>query len=153
MAYEGLDRPRVGVGVFIFRDGKFLVGQRKGSHGSGSWSVPGGWLEYQESFEQAAAREVMEETGVAIKNIRFAALTNNVFHKEEVHSLTVWMMADWGSGEPTINEPDKFVGQKWVDFDTLPSPLFLPWEPLLESQFLPDIKHQLELSKNDQGSL
>ncbi len=140
--------PRVGVGVFIFRDGKFLMGQRKGSHGSGSWSVPGGWLEYQESFEDASAREVMEETGVAIKNIRFAALTNNVFKDEKVHSLTVWMMSDWDNGEPMINEPDKFIDQKWVDFDTLPDPLFLPWKSLLEGEFLVEIKRQLELSKS-----
>ncbi|MDB5176934.1 MAG: hypothetical protein JWN75_602 [Candidatus Saccharibacteria bacterium] len=124
------------------------MGQRKGSHGGGSWSVPGGWLEYQESFEDASAREVMEETGLVIKNIRFAALTNNVFRNEEVHSLTVWMMADWGTGEPTINEPDKFIDQKWVDFASLPRPLFLPWEPLLKGQFVDEIKHQLELSKS-----
>jgi 8-oxo-dGTP diphosphatase len=140
-------QPRVGVGVFIFKNGMFLMGQRKGSHGSGSWSVPGGWLEYQESFENAAAREVMEETSLEITNIRFAALTNNVFQDEDVHSLTVWMMADWTNGEPTINEPDKFIDQKWVDLDTLPEPLFLPWEPLLKSDFLTEIRHQLELSK------
>jgi 8-oxo-dGTP diphosphatase len=147
MAQESLMQPRVGVGVFIFKDGRFLMGQRKGSHGSGSWSVPGGWLEYQESFEAASAREVMEETGLAIKNTRFAALTNNIFRDEQIHSLTVWMMADWANGEPIINEPDKFIDQKWVDFDTLPEPLFLPWEPLLKSDFLTEVRHQLELSK------
>lgn len=140
-------QPRAGVGVFIFRDGKFLMGQRKGSHGVGSWSLPGGWLEYQESFEQASVREVMEETGLIIENTRFAALTNNVFRDEEIHSLTVWMMAEWKSGEPIINEPDKFIDQKWVDFESLPEPLFLPWEHLLQSQFLDTIKQQLEFSK------
>lgn len=142
-------QPRPGVAVFVFRDGKFLMGQRKGSHGAGSWSAPGGWLEYQESFEDAAAREIMEETGVKIKNIRFAALTNNIFRDNDIHSLTVWMIADWGGGEAVINEPDKFIDQKWADFDSLPEPLFLPWELLLASHFLKEIKLQLELSKNN----
>lgn len=36
------NRPKVGIGVFVFRDGKFVMGQRRGSHGEGSWSIPGG---------------------------------------------------------------------------------------------------------------
>ena len=140
-------QPRAGVAVFVLRDGKFLVGQRKGSHGAGKQSVPGGWLEYRESFEDGSAREVMEETGVEIENIRFGGLTNNIFRDEEIHSITVWMIADWKSGEATINEPDKFVAQKWVDFDTLPSPLFLALDLLLKSEFLPGIKKALAASK------
>lgn len=135
MSQEGVV-PRVGVGVFIFKDGTFLVGKRVGAHGTDSWSVPGGWLEYQESFEDAAAREVREETGLEIENVRFGALTNNIFPEENVHSLTVWMTSDWAGGEPAILEPDKFVEQRWVDFVTLPAPLFLPWQELLVSEFI-----------------
>lgn len=139
MAQESLV-PRVGVGVFVFKNGKFLVGKRVGAHGTGSWSVPGGWLEYAESFEEASAREVNEETGLTIENIRFGALTNNIFPTENIHSLTVWMTSDWVDGEPTILEPDKFVEQRWVDFDTLPTPLFLPWQELLTSEFIGSLR-------------
>lgn len=140
-------QPRVGVGVFIIKNGVFLMGKRVGEHGKGSWSVPGGWLEYQESFEDAAKREVREETGVEIKDVRFAALTNNVFRNEDIHSLTVWMMADWKSGDPTINEPDKFVDQQWFNLDHLPEPLFLPWDSLLKSEFIGQIRTRLEQSE------
>ena len=61
--------PRVGVGVFVWKDGKFLMGQRIGKHGQGSWSVPGGWLEHRESFEDCAKREIAEETGMEIAGI------------------------------------------------------------------------------------
>jgi 8-oxo-dGTP diphosphatase len=132
--------PRVGVGVFIFKDGKFLMGKRVGAHGSGSWSVPGGWLEYAESFQDAAIREVEEETGLTITNVRFGALTNNIFADEQIHSLTVWMTSDWESGIPTILEPDKFVEQRWVSFDELPEPLFLPWQELLASEFIEPLR-------------
>lgn len=147
MAQESVNRPGVGVGVIVMRDGKFLVGQRRGSHGAGTWSVPGGWMEFGESFEIASQREIDEETGMKIKNARFAGLTNNIFLDENVHSLTIWMTADWESGEPEIREPDKFIDQQWVDFDTLPSPLFRALELLCESEFLPEIKQRLEHSR------
>ena len=129
--------PRVGVGVFVWKDGKFLMGQRIGKHGQGSWSVPGGWLEHRESFEDCAKREIAEETGMEITNVRFMALTNNIFEDEDVHSLTVWLESDWVSGEPTILEPDKFIKQDWHTFKDLPEPLFMPWVPL--RQVRPDL--------------
>jgi len=129
--------------VFVFKNGKFLMGQRKGSHGNGTWSLPGGWLEYQESFEEAARREVLEETGIKIKNIAFGGLTNNIFKEEDVHSLTVWLTSNWQSGDPQILEPDKFIDQRWIDFNSLPEPLFLPWQRFLESDFLKEIKDRL----------
>lgn len=139
-----MNNPRVGIGVFVFKNGKFLVGKRHGSHGDGSWSVPGGHLEFGETPEQTAAREVAEETGLEIGNIRFGAFTNDVFPDDNKHYLTIWMLSDWKSGEATILEPDKFVEQKWVDFDTLPEPLFAPcWNNLFESQFIDEIKAQL----------
>lgn len=126
--------PRVGIAVFILKDGKFLMGKRMGSHGEGSWSVPGGHLEFGETFEDTARREVLEETGVEIKNVRVGAVTNDYFDTEQKHYVTIWMLADWASGEATILEPEKYVDQDWFDFDTLPSPLFLPWTQLLASE-------------------
>ena len=133
--------PRVGVGVFVFKDGKFLMGQRRGAHGAGSWSVPGGHLEFGETPEQTAAREVAEETGLTITNVAFAAVTNDVFETEGKHYVTLWMRSDWTQGEPTLLEPDKFIEQRWVDFNTLPTPLFLPWKQLLTSEFIDSLKH------------
>lgn len=125
-----MKRPAVGVGVFVWRDGKFLMGQRDGSHGAKSWSVPGGWLEFGESFEDCAVREVLEETGVKIKNIKLVAITNNIFKKEKVHSITVWLESSWVDGEPQLLEPHKFKNQEWYDFHSLPEPLFAPWKEL-----------------------
>jgi len=42
--------PRVGLGVLIIKDGKVLLGRRKGAHGEGTWAPPGGHLECGESF-------------------------------------------------------------------------------------------------------
>jgi 8-oxo-dGTP diphosphatase len=70
---------RVGVGVFINKDGQFLIGRRIGSHGAGTWALPGGHMEYGETFSQTAKREIREETGLEIDNVRIAAVTNDRF--------------------------------------------------------------------------
>ncbi len=137
---------RVGVACFIFKEGKFLMGTRKGSHGENTWSIPGGHLEFGETFEQCAAREVMEETGLTVKNIRFGAITNDYFSTENKHYVSIWMVSDYDGGQENETEPEYYVGQKWVSFDDLPSPLFLPWQQLLKSEFLKNIKSQAEKS-------
>jgi 8-oxo-dGTP diphosphatase len=73
--------------------------KRQGSHGEGTWSIPGGHLEFGESFEAAATREVSEETGMEIENIQYFATTNDVF-SEGKHYVTVWLRADWKANEP-----------------------------------------------------
>ncbi len=131
-------RPQVGVGIFIWKNGKFLMGKRKGAHGTDTWSVPGGYIEYGESWTEAARREVFEETGMKIKNVRFVTSTNNVFPHESKHTITIWLDSDWVSGKPKIKEPDKFVEQEWRSFNTLPKPLFEPcWKELKKQR--PDL--------------
>lgn len=147
MSQESVNHPRVGVGVFVLRNGKFLMGQRQGSHGEGTWSLPGGHLEYGETPEETAAREVSEEMAVGLANICFGAVTNDIFDEEKKHYITVWVTSDWESGEPKIMEPEKCVALGWYDFDTLPEPLFLPWRQLLKSEFMPELKRRLEASK------
>lgn len=122
---------RVGLACFVWKDGKFLAQQRFGSHGEGTWSVPGGHLELNENWEECAAREVYEETGMHITNIRLLAVTNDIFAKEDKHYISLWMESDWLSGEPTITEPDKCKNQGWYTFTDLPTPLFEPcWQNL-----------------------
>ncbi len=126
--------PRVGVGVFVWKDGKFLMGQRFGAHGAGTWSIPGGHLEFGESWEACAKREVLEETGLIVDNVRFLAATNDLFFEEDKHYATIWVQCDWVSGRPVITEPDKLVKLEWRTFANLPQPLFLPWQQLKEAK-------------------
>jgi 8-oxo-dGTP diphosphatase len=140
-----MNRPGVGVAVFIIRDHKFLMIKRRGSHGNGTWSVPGGWMEYGEAFEETSTREVLEEVGLKIKNVNFGAVTNNIFRDEKVHTITIWLTSDYVSGEPKILEPEKISKIEWKDLESLPSPLFEPaWKELLKSEFIANIKKQLQ---------
>lgn len=135
--------PRVGIGIFVFKNHKFIMGERRGSHGEGTWSVPGGHLEFGETIEEGAAKEVLEETGLKIKKVRVAGITNDIFKEEGKHYITIWVISHWQSGKPKIMEPDKFLDLDWRNFDTLPSKLFLPWKQLLKSNFLKEIKKEL----------
>ena len=128
-------RSKVGVAVFVWRGGKFLIQQRLGSHGSGTWSVPGGHLEFGESWEACAKRETLEETGMEITNVRFLTATNDIFKDENKHYITIWVEADWKAHEPVIMESDRLTAIKWVTFQDLPSPLFEPcWQNLRQAR-------------------
>lgn len=137
---------RVGVGVFVFKNGKFLMLKRQGAHGAGSWSPPGGHLEFNESFEDTARREVKEETGLEIKNVRFGAVTNDMFTDEGKHYVTIWVLSDYAGGTERIMEPEKCTAMEWRTFDTLPQPLFLTWNQLLASEFIDKIKQEAAAS-------
>jgi len=120
------ERPKVGIGLLLIKDGMVLLGQRKGSHGAGEFGGAGGHLELLESFEDCIRRELAEEVGpdIKIKNLRFLCLTN-VTQYAPKHYVDIGMTAEWVSGEPTVMEPDKLVSWNWYPIDgPLPKPLF-----------------------------
>lgn len=123
---------RVGVGVIVKKNGKVLLGKRKDAHGEGDWSFPGGHLEFGEEIEDCVRREVLEETSLKVKNIKFFFLTNDIFPKEGKHYITIFMVCDYQSGELKIMEPQKCEKWGWFPFNNLPSPLFIPIKNLLK---------------------
>ena len=54
----------VGVGGAVVRDGQLLFVRRASRRGHGNWQVPGGFIEPDETIEDAVVREVAEEAGV-----------------------------------------------------------------------------------------
>ncbi len=117
------ERPKVGIGTMIFKEGRVLLGKRGSSHGSGEYALPGGHLEYMESFEECVKREVREEAGIEIENIRFLRLLNLKTYAPK-HYVDIGLIADWKSGEPQVLEPEKCEGWAWYDLNDLPEPLF-----------------------------
>lgn len=128
--------PKIGCGVFVVKEGKVLLGKRKTKHGFGQWASPGGHLEHGEEPEECARREVKEETGLQIKNIRQATFTNHLFEQAAKHYVTLWMVAEYASGHADLKEPDKFEQWGWFDWNQLPSPLFTE-EALVKIGFNP----------------
>lgn len=119
-------RPKVGVGVLIINDeGKILIGKRKGSH-SPFYSIPGGHLELGESFEQAAIKEVKEETNLDIVNPQVYSVCNNLetFANEGVHAVSINLKVEKYVGIPKVMEKEKCEGWFWCDPNELPQPHF-----------------------------
>lgn len=123
-----------GFGVMIIMDNKILLGQRhvdpaKASslmNGEGTWTMPGGKLDFGESFEEGAKREVMEETGIEVdvKDLKVISLTNDIV--PTAHFVTVGLLCSNFKNEPKVMEPDEITQWKWFDLESLPEPLFKP---------------------------
>lgn len=131
--------PRVGIGVMVEKDGKFLLGKRIGSHGTG-WSFPGGHLEFNESWEGCSIRETKEETGIEIKNPKFLIATNDLFEHAGRHYITIFLRVEWAKGEPKVMEKDRFEKWEWLRWDEIKKKdnLFLPIVNLIKSGYEPD---------------
>lgn len=123
-------RPYVGIGVIVMNKNKLLLGKRKGAHGEGSWGLPGGHLEYKESLEACALRELLEETGLKGSTATVAGVSNDIFQNQK-HYVTVFMRVEKVIGEVQNCEPEKCEEWKWFSMDELPKPLFLPLQGLL----------------------
>jgi len=119
-------RPHVGIGVILINPaGQVLIGKREGPHAP-YFSIPGGYLEPGESFEDAAIREVKEETGLDIVNPVVVGVSNNLetYGQEGLHVISVCLLAKEFSGTLTLMEPDKCSGWQWRDASNLPEPHF-----------------------------
>ncbi|KAL8560927.1 hypothetical protein ACOMHN_019911 [Nucella lapillus] len=127
------ERPKVGVGVFVLsadHPNCILVGQRKGSAGAGKYALPGGHLEFGETWEHCGSREVFEETGLRLKGVRFSTVVNAIVPEENYHYITLFVQGyvdPQHMAEPSNLEPDKCEGWEWRDWDRL-----LPLEDLFE---------------------
>jgi 8-oxo-dGTP diphosphatase len=125
-------RPKVGVGIMIMKDGKVLVAQRKGSHGDGEYGFVGGHVEYGETLEEAALREIAEECDVQVENMRVLCVADLLAYSPK-HFVDIGFVADWASGDPKIMEPDKFDSMEWVAIDALPPKMFGPCHNYVEA--------------------
>lgn len=132
------ETPKVGVGVLVAKTSykqvrgmvipttKLLLGKRKGSHGAGLWSLPGGHMELGEDFKTTCIREVKEETDIVIENAIKAGFSNNLIEKEGLHYVTLYFLAHWDEKqEPKLMEPNSCEGWKWFDTKELPDNI---WE-------------------------
>ncbi|MDH5472426.1 MAG: NUDIX domain-containing protein [Gammaproteobacteria bacterium] len=126
------NRPVIGVAALIIDNGRILLGYRKKSPGENSWQCPGGLLEAGESLFDCARRETKEETGLDIGNLCIAPYTNNIFKRENFHSVTLYVTASLLEGAPEVCEPELAGSWAWFAKDQMPESLFLPLQLLIQ---------------------
>lgn len=132
-------KPQIGVGVVVVKQGKVLLGKRKGSHGEGEWSFAGGHLEFGESVEGCASRELAEEAGLQAISLQLGPWTEDVMEIDK-HYITIFAFVHTFEGEPKLLEPHKCEGWEWFDWNSLPSPLFMPIRSLIKKLGINSLK-------------
>ncbi len=98
---------------------------------------PGGHLEFGESIEECAGREIREETGLTLTKFTKGTFTNDIFKEEGRHYVTIFMLSDLEQGGPELMEPEKCDEWRWFEWTNLPTPLFAPIQNLIKDGFDP----------------
>lgn len=120
-------RPKVGVGVMIENGNKqILLGLRKGSHGSGEWSFPGGHLEFGETIFETAKRETKEETNLDVNEFELISVADEMRYikSDDKHYLNIGVKAVYKGGDPLVMEENKCEKWEWFDLGNLPNNLY-----------------------------
>ncbi|UCD04156.1 MAG: NUDIX domain-containing protein [Candidatus Woesearchaeota archaeon] len=127
-----------GVGVLLLKDNRVLLGKRNDDpkkadslfQGEGKWTLPGGKVDFGEELEEAAKREVLEETGIKANNLKLISVTNDV--KGHAHFATIGFLCEDFEGEARVMEQD-ILRWEWFALDDLPKPMFFPVEKLIKN--------------------
>jgi 8-oxo-dGTP diphosphatase len=97
-------RPIVGIGIVVIKDDTVLLVRRGKPPNMGAWTLPGGAQEVGETTEQAARRELMEETGIEVGALHFAATVDNIRRDDagriRFHYTIIDFAARWIAGDP-----------------------------------------------------
>jgi len=104
---------KVGVGVVVVRDNKVLLGLRQGSHGAGTWSCPGGHVEFGESIAECSRRETLEETNAELHLYAdFFDWNEKIWKDEQKHYITIYSLGTI-KDDPIVCEPHKCQEWRW----------------------------------------
>lgn len=117
---KGVDYIGVGVGAAIIsQDRKMFIAKRgpKAKNERGKWEIPGGSVEFGETFEAALHREIMEEIGVEVEIIELLDICDHIISEEQQHWVSPTFLCKIKSGTPQILEPEKCVEIGWFTLE------------------------------------
>jgi len=86
-------RPRIGAATLIEHEGKFLLGLRNKKNYNNKWVIPGGGVEWGETLEDAAIREIKEETNLDVKLIKMIGYREIINLPGDYHSIVFFFFA------------------------------------------------------------
>lgn len=114
-------RPFVGIGIVVIKGGHVLLCRRGKPPNVGSWTLPGGAQDVGETCEDAARRELLEETGLSVGPLHFCAHVDTVRRDDDgrvrFHYTILDFAARWEGGEPAASSDVSAV--EWAPMDAL----------------------------------
>lgn len=128
-------RPSIGVGVLVVNeDGHILLSPRMKPYGFGKLALPGGHVEWMETFVQTARREVFEEAGIRLRKIEeMRDYTEEINRRVNKHYATFYLIAKLPKGQtPKDKEPHKHGPWGWYDPFNLPRRAWSPTKRLVK---------------------
>ncbi len=109
-------QPRAAVGAIVFKNEKVLLVKRGQPPSEGLWAIPGGSVKLGETLQEAAEREIQEETGIIIRATEpvfiFDAIQKDEKGQIRFHYVIVDLKADYIEGEPQGRSDA--VDARWV---------------------------------------
>ncbi len=93
------ENPALTVDIIIQVDGGVVLVERKNDPFRGCWALPGGFVEYGETVEEAARREAEEETGLKVSLRELVGVYSDPDRDPRGHTVSVCFLADKAGGE------------------------------------------------------
>ena len=131
-------KPGLGVGVMVLKENKILLGLRNPDkakvaselQGQGTWTMPGGKVEFMEKLIDAAKRELEEETSLKATRLDFLCISDDM--TDTAHYVTTGFIVREYTGEVKTMEPETILEWKWFNLNDLPSNLYMPSQKCIE---------------------
>jgi len=107
--------------LILVKDDKVLFLKRTHGWGAGTYTLPGGNVELNESLTQACIREMFEELGIELEHEKLSFVNLSHIKSTSSEYLLVTFVATIWKGEPLNKEPEKHSEMVWLDINNLPS--------------------------------
>ena len=125
-----------GVAVIATHQGRVLFGKRK-TNQDFEWQLPGGWIETGEAPQQAARREVIEETGIELAKLNFVGVTNNIFSSDH-QSISLYFEAQCVDAKKLrVNVKSHCFAWEWKPWKDIKKNLYLPLKLFKQTDYQP----------------
>lgn len=131
-------KPQAAVGAVVFHKARVLLVRRGKPPAEGLWAIPGGSIELGETLQQAAEREILEETGVTIRAgapiLTFDVIERDDRDRVRFHYLIVDLAAEYVAGVPRAGDDARQA--RWVSAEEVEKlPLNKTTRNLLNDQY------------------